>query len=478
MDGRYKYLIKNVGLLTIGQFGTKILSFFLVPLYTSILTTAEYGTYDLFNTTIGLFVPIFTLNIAESSLRFAIDEDSNKKEIFSISIVYILISSVIITIVIGINHIFGLIKVVDDYGYLFILMFIVNALVGMLTNFTRGINRISDVSISGLICTIVMLCLNILFLTYFRMGIIGYFWANILGSLAQSLYLFIHIKGWLYINVKFLNKKTNKEMTDYSKPLITNSISWWINNASDRYIVTLFCGIAENGIYSVGYKIPSILNIFQNIFNQAWTLSAVRNFDAEDKDDFFSKMYNLYNFGMVLLCSLMIVFTKILAHLLYAKDFFEAWKYVPFLMVAIVFGSVSGYIGGIFSAAKQSKIFARSTVIGAIINLVLNIVLVYFIDSLGAAIATAIAFWIVWVIRVKHLKKYMRIKLYLLRDYFSYFILIIQSVLLIAFNDNIFLYIMECILTLFIMLLYYKELTGLIKKLKASKGDRFSEFSL
>lgn len=474
MDGRYKYFIKNVGLLTIGQFGTKFLSFFLVPLYTSILTTAEYGTYDLFNTTIGLLVPILTLNIAESSLRFAIDKDSNKKEIFTISIFYLLIASAIITVVIGINHIFGIIEIVDDYGYLFILMFIVNVLVGILTNFTRGIDRVSDVSISGIISTTVMLCLNILFLVNFKMGVIGYFLANILGSLAQSLYLFIRIKGWMYFSVKSLNKKTKREMTDYSKPLIANSISWWINNASDRYIVTLLCGIAENGIYSVGYKIPSILNIFQNIFNQAWTLSAVKDFDSEDKDGFFSKMYNLYNFCMVLLCSVMIVLTKILAKFLYAKEFYEAWKYVPFLMIAIVFGSVSGYIGGIFSAVKQSKIFAQSTVIGAIVNLVLNIILVYFIGPLGAAIATSVAFWIVWVIRVKHLKKYMRIKLFLIRDYISYFILVIQSILLIVFNDNIVLYVIEFILLFFIILLYFKELSGLIKKINVTtvkKGD-------
>ena len=468
MEGRYKYLLKNVGLLTLGQFGTKILSFFLVPLYTSVLSTTEYGTYDLFNTTIGLLIPILTLNIAESSLRFAIDKNSDRVAIFTISINYILISTVVIILLVVINHCFGAIQIIDDYGFLFILMFAINAFAGMIINFARGIDRIADVSISGIICTSTMLGLNILFLVILHMGILGYFLANLLGAFAQSLYLFIRIKGWAYISFKLSNKKIEKDMTTYSKPLIINSVSWWINNASDRYVVTWLCGVAENGIYSVGYKIPSILNIFQNIFNQSWTLSAVKDFDAEDKDGFFSRMYNLYNFGMVFLCSLMIVFARILARFLYAKDFFEAWKYVPFLMIAIVFGSVSGYIGGIFSAVKKSKIFAQSTAVGAIINLILNIILVYFTGALGAAIATAIAFWIVWAIRVNHLKKYMKIKLQLFRDYTSYLLLFVQASLLLIFNkDSIILYTVETFLTLVILVLYQKEMVGLIKTVKS-----------
>ena len=76
-------------------------------------------------------------------------------------------------------------------------------------------------------------------------------------------------------------------MIAYSAPLVLNAIGWWVNSASDRYVVTWLCGLAVNGIYSVGYKIPSIINVFQTIFNQAWFLSAVKEFDPQDKDGFF-----------------------------------------------------------------------------------------------------------------------------------------------------------------------------------------------
>ena len=73
MMANYKYLIKNIGILVLGNFTTKLLSFFLIPLYTASLTTTEYGSFDLINTTIGLIIPIFTFNILEGIFRYSLD---------------------------------------------------------------------------------------------------------------------------------------------------------------------------------------------------------------------------------------------------------------------------------------------------------------------------------------------------------------------------------------------------------------------
>ena len=119
----YKYLLKNIGLLTLSSFATKLLSFFLVPLYTNILTTTEYGTYDLFNASIGVILPVLTLNIQEAVLRFAIDKKTSRNAIATISFKYLLISNFTVLIGLVINSIWGFSKVISDYGVLFFLMF-------------------------------------------------------------------------------------------------------------------------------------------------------------------------------------------------------------------------------------------------------------------------------------------------------------------------------------------------------------------
>ncbi|MCZ1615271.1 oligosaccharide flippase family protein, partial [Enterococcus faecium] len=90
-----KYLIKNMGILTISNFSSKILVFLLVPLYTSVLSTTEYGTYDLTISTATLLFPILTLNIVDAVMRFLMDKDKNKKNIASIAIKVIFLSVIV-----------------------------------------------------------------------------------------------------------------------------------------------------------------------------------------------------------------------------------------------------------------------------------------------------------------------------------------------------------------------------------------------
>ena len=464
----YKYLFKNIGLLTLSNFATKFLSFFLVPLYTNILTTTEYGTFDLFNATIGVLLPIFTLNIQESVLRFSLDKKTSREAIVSVSTKYLLISNLVVIVGLAVNQICGFSPIVADYAIFFYLMFFVQSLAGIMTCYARGIDRIADLSVSSVIASAVIICCNIIFLVVFRWGLSGYFLANIIGPLLQCVYLII--RSNFVKTIRLTKYETEeKEMTNYSKPLIANSIAWWVNNVSDRYVIVFFCGLAENGVYSVAGKIPSILNIFQTIFNQAWTLSAVKDFDPEDKNGFFANTYKAYNGMMVILCSAIILADKILAKFLYAKDFFPAWKYVPCLTIAILFGALSGYLGGFFSAIKDSKIFATSTIMGAVINIVLNFIFTPFYGAMGAAVATAICYLVVWAFRFFQSKKYIKLKINLKRDILTYVLLIVQSALLLFF-DGITMYTVEIAFFVVICLLYVHDMRLILNKIVRRKA--------
>lgn len=459
----YNYLVKNIGLLALSNFATKILSFFLVPLYTSVLSTEDYGTYDLFNTTILLLVPIMTLNISEAVLRFSMDRSFDKNAITIISFKYFLSSTIAVLVFLMINNFFGLSKAIDEYAIFFLLMYITQALNGIVTYYARGTGHIAELSISSVVSSAVIIFSNIMFLLVLNMGLYGYFIANIVGPLIQSIYLTLKLG---YISKVRFNKKyilEKKEMTRYSVPLVANAVVFWINSASDKYVVIWAAGLSANGIYSVASKIPSILNVFQTIFAQAWTLSVVKDYDPEDKNGFFKSTYNLYNGMMVIVCSGVILFDKFLAKILYAKDFYTAWRYVPFLTIAIVFSSMSGYIGGFFSAVKDSRVFAQSTLVGAVINLVLNIIFTPIVGPIGAAVATTISFAIIWLIRLFTSRKYINLRINLPRDILAYLILMIQGTVLNLVDDGILLHSIESVLFAVIVLLYFTESKKAIK---------------
>ncbi|MDD4369906.1 MAG: oligosaccharide flippase family protein [Anaerostipes sp.] len=463
---KYKYLLKNVGLLTISNLGSKILSFVLIPLYTSILTTSEYGTYDFYLTTVSLLAPILTLTIANGVMRFCLDERNDKADVFSIGVVQELKAIVLFSLFVFCNCIFEIIPILNEYPVLLILLFIGSRSYNYITLFCRGIGNIFDLAVAGGINSVSVVSFNVIFLLYFRLGLTGYFWANIIAYLFPAIYLFIRLRIWRYIK-RYNNVNLKKEMFSYSKPMIFSNIGWWINNVSDRYIVTWICGVAANGIYSVAYKLPSVLNILQNIFNQAWALSAVKEINNESSK-FYSKIYSIYNCGMVLLCSLMIAGNQIIARILFSKDFYLAWKYAPFLMISTVFGALIGLLEGIFLATKKSDIIAKTTCLGAIVNVILNLILIKVYGPIGAAIATMIAYIVVWALRLYKANQIVPIDISLIRDLITYVLLVIQSVLLLC---DIKIYRVEVVQTIILMLIsicYRKEIRVLCQKLGKS----------
>ena len=144
-------------------------------------------------------------------------------------------SNAIVALGLVINDIFGFSILIRDYAVLFFLMFFMQTVSGVVTCYVRGIDQIADLSVSSVLVSIFTIGCNIIFLVVFNWGLNGYFWANIIGPLAQIVYLIVRAGMFHDTDLKSDFAAEKKEMLDYSKPMIANSVAWWINNTSDRY---------------------------------------------------------------------------------------------------------------------------------------------------------------------------------------------------------------------------------------------------
>lgn len=465
MKEKFSYLIKNTGLLFISNFASKILVFLLVPFYTSVLTTTEYGTYDLLYTTVQLITPIVTFNIVDAVIRFSIDsERENQKNVFTIGVKYFVISTFLILILSIVFTFTNTLGSFSNYNAQFFWIFTAFSLNNFICQFARGIEDVKGVAISGIIGTVAMIVLNVVLLLWFKLGLVGYFYAMTSSLLFPALFLIYRDKMWEYFDFEYVTLKKDqceREMLSYCLPLIFINLSWYINNVSDRYVVTYMCGLEENGIYSVSYKIPAILNAIQVVFIQAWQLSAVREYSSKDGEPFYRKTYQGTQLIMTMLCAVLILITKPLSRCLFANEFYVAWQYVPVLLIYIVFNTLSGVLGGVFSATKDSSLLAWTGIIGSAVNIVLNFVLVYKIGTMGAAIATVISSVIIWYMRFKASKKYMVLKIHLGRHCVQYIILFVQALTMIKINDIKIGLFLQIVFISLIMLLSIKEIRSM-----------------
>ncbi len=464
MNNKYGKLLKNMGLLTISNFGSKVLTFLLVPLYTKILSTSEYGTYDIVYTTIWLVMPIISLNIVESVVRFLLDGKYGEKDIMHIGMKYTLISIFIFSVLVVFNAMFNIVPSLSGYVVYLILFYSSQILYTLFTQYARGINRVANLAFAGILNTISTIILNIIFLVVLRMGLDGYFLANIIGLIIPVLYLIFITKIAYRKKSKEKQKSLEREMIVYSAPLIIESTSWWGITASDHLIITILCGFSENGIYSVAYKIPSILNILVGVFNQAWILSIVK--EIKNKNfNFLMQTYSLISLLTSVSCSVLIFFNKIIASIMFSGEFYNAWRFAPFLMVSTVFASLITVLGGYFSAIKDSKTIAFTTLCGAIINTVLNFFLVFLIGPMGAAIATLIAYILVWYLRLLKIKKEINFKSKnIVKEVFSYILLLIQCITMLVIEGGL-LYIVQGIIVFSIIIIHHNELFKILKNL-------------
>lgn len=395
--GKTKGLVKNTIILTAGNFSSKIMTVLLVPLYTSILSTAEYGSYDIIYSAINLLIPILTLNIADGILRFSMEPQAQIRRIAKIGFVLVAASSVVVLA----GQILPNAPWSNAAGiHYFAALYCSTALYQIMNSLTRGLNRMVDIAVASVVSTAMLLILNILFLLVMNMGLGGFFVANILSQAVPALYLFIRARKAVFTSTQASgDQELYVRMVRYSAPLAITLIGWWLLNTADRYIVLWFCGVEANGLYSAAYRIPNMINTISTIFIQAWQVSVVKSFDADDSDGFLRNTFALVESLLVVICAVAIPLSPFIASVLFQGDFYKAWVYVPLLLVYSMINSMSGMWTPFFSARFANKPIVVSTIAGGAISIGLAVLLVPCIGVHGAVVSSIIGAFVNWAYR-------------------------------------------------------------------------------
>lgn len=404
-----KQLMKNTIIIAIGKLSTQIISYLLLPLYTSKLDPSEYGNYD-FICTLSIFLcPIITLLMEESMFRYLIDANSKveRKKIITQTIIYTFAGTVVFTVLASLIMGFG-----TDYTPMYItaiITFVIsNILIGLSNALSRGLGKIKLYSISNFILGISTIILNIVFILALKAGAEGLLWANTIANAFTAIVIFGILKLPKYIGK--IDKPLMKDMIKYSVPLVPNSISWSIINMSDRIILTQMVSSAANGIYAMANKFPNIINVLYGYFYTAWKESAAKIVKDENKNQYYNSIYHdakrfLYAVTICLIAVMPFAFPIFINE---AYD--EAYIYIPIVMIATYYSNLSSFYGGIFSAYKDTKIMGTTTIIAAVINLVVDLIFVNTFKIYAACFSTLIANLIVYFYRKKKLKKYLKLK--------------------------------------------------------------------
>ena len=424
-----KQLLINTIIIAIGKLSTQVISFLLLPLYTSKLSPEEYGTYDFFVTLSVFLLPIITLLMEESMFRFLIDaeDEKSKKRVITATIAYTIFGSVLFTIIVALIMSF----MHYEYTLVFIMFMISNILIGLSNALSRGMGRIKLYSLSNFILGVSTIILNIIFIVNFKLGVYGLLWSNVIANSVTAIFILAKLHLMRYVSKEDLSRKTLSKMIRYSVPLVPNNLSWVIISLSDRLMLTQMAGTAQNGIYSIANKFPNIVYTCYGFFSTAWKESAAKILKEDNKEKYYNSIYkDVKNFLKAIVIGL-IAIMPFAFPILVDSSYNEAYIYIPILVISIYYTNMSNFFGGIFGAYKDTKIMGSTTIVAAIINIVINFIFIPKFGIYAAVFSTLISNIIIYWYRRQKLKMYINLK-----GKFNYIFWILLALTLFTYYKN------------------------------------------
>lgn len=462
---RGRELVKNTGILFVAKSLTQVVSFLLLPLYTAILSTSEYGQLDIYSSMIMIFLPFVTLQLEQAIFRFVIAAKSKDEieDIITTSLCTILISSSIFSaIYIVLNFIIHL-----QYASILYFYYFSSIILTVLLQVCRGFSKNVTFSVASFISAALAVMLNVVFVAVLRTGISGVIYSTIIANIVSSIYMIYEVQLFRYLGSTHFKINVIKEMLVYSGPLILNQTSSWIINYSDRLIVLAFLGIGTNGIYSLASKFSNLLITIFGVYNIAWTENVVRCMDDEDYQPYLNNVVTMTCQIYLCIVTGIINLLPLVFKYFINMNYNDAYQHIPILLVGMFFSGMAATLGSIYVAHKKTKSVGLTTCFAGAINAIVLLALINFIGLYAASISTLLSFMALFLYRYFDMKKFENIKLDYKKIIVPTFILLVSW---IAYSVNNILYILiGLLINCSYLLLFLKENLKGIKKL-ASKN--------
>lgn len=406
---KYQKLLNNTLIFAIGTFGSKLLSFILVRLYTGCMTTEQYSTADLLYQAANVIYPIVTLAMADALIRFGIDKAYDNKKIYTAAITTTAGGLAVLLLFTPLINCIGAFK---GYGLLLFVYCFFSSFKQLAASFIRARGLVKLFAIDGIFSTLIIVVSNLILLLKFDLGVTGYVCSIIISDALSLLGLIVISELYKFFDRKAFDKKIFKELIKYSLPLVPTYILWWITSASDRYFVIGMVSSHENGIYSAAHKIPTLLLLVTTLFYQAWQMSAIENKDDKDLSGYYKQVYGAYSSLLFIAAAGLIMIVKPFTYILVdndpEKNFVFGYHYTPILIIAMIFQCLCQFLSSIYNVRKKSVNSMVTSIVAAVVNITLDILLIPQLGAYGAALATMTAYFACFMVRVFDTRSYVK----------------------------------------------------------------------
>jgi len=402
--------MRDIGVYAIGNIGSKLITFLMVPLYTYFVhDTGDFGYYDVCLTVCLLLLPFFTLQLRDGAFRFLLDcdDETQRRRIVSF-VARTMASSLLITLLVA--TVLALFTDIQHLGYAVGLL-IAMSLQEVYSQVFRGLGNNRAFVMVGILSALGIGVFSVIFVAYLHWGIRGIFLANIIARLLALVLVEAKVRlitrhtSW---NIRI--GKVGRDIIRYTLPLLPGSLCWWLTGSSDRLFVTHFLGLDVNGVYAVAIRFTGIINTLAIIFYQAWQETAILQYHSPDRDRFFSRMFNSYIFLLGIILVGYVFLLKVNYGWLVAPQYHQSLNYIYPLGLSAVLFALSAFFDMGYQCAKDTSRTLPAIVLSAVINVILNFLLIKPLGVYGVILTQVITYTVLFTYRWHDMRRYFVLK--------------------------------------------------------------------
>jgi O-antigen/teichoic acid export membrane protein len=389
-----KVFFKDSLIYAIPSIISRGMSLFLVPLYTRVLSPADYGSLDLLMVFAGIVNLTIALEVSQGIARFYSEEKILERKILYASsgfwfttFVYIIFAIVSFFYSNSLSYLVLGKKGLTNVFEIGIIYICINGIFYLTQNQFRWELKSKEYAIVSLLSSIVTAAVSIWLAYYFKYGLVGLLIGMLSGSLVATIFGII----WLRNSFQFRFELTYlKEMLSFSSPLVLSGIAIWLSGYMDRIIINHYFNLEEVGLYGVGFRIASIVTILITSFQSALSPLIYTNYNKPDTRLKLAILFRYFLVFALLFYIIITLFDLDILKLLTQPKFYKAQDVMIYLVPSILFSQMYIFAPGIF-IVKKTNYLIWIQFLGVFINLLLNFIFIPIMGFTGAALATMLS---------------------------------------------------------------------------------------
>jgi O-antigen/teichoic acid export membrane protein len=409
-----KSIAKNSVIYYVSTILTKGISFFLLPLYTSLLSPGNYGVIELMSIISTIVIIVFSLQINQAVARYYNELESQKQmqEYTSTVAIFSLISFGLFTVgaFIFLPQISAYVNLKESEAAFAIVSVSLNALFYLSQNQLSWKIKPVQEMISSLVYNFFTIGFTIYFLVVAREGVVGIFKAQSIGAFAGILIAVANTKSDFGF---YFSKEVLKKLLFFSMPLVPGALAIFVYMLTDRICIKEMLGMDELGVYSVGNKIASILSFAGIGISSALSPLIFKHYKEVETPDKIALLYRIFATFSFILLAFLSFFAEPIIRVMTNEQYLSAVPIIPFLLYAVFLNSLTLFFHGLLFANKTAKISVIAISAG-VLNLVLNIIFIPEFGILAAAAATLVSYGLNFILLFKFSQKEYPIKVTLI----------------------------------------------------------------